>query len=156
MIIKKLILFISLIFSIYINNIFANSKYDAFFITSPFGIQSIISTNDGNFNPKFDINPTLFLLNFGYSYQKNNGSNGYIGLGFGSALEIQYGYGFKTHNNLIRVRSDVPLWLFSGYFKSLKYFSCGIFYEQGLKSEMKSKIFGLSISINTMNLILRD
>ena len=115
------------------------------------GYQCGIGTN-GYVLRGFDSNIILAFLNGGYSNKYNFGSNAYIGVGFGSILQIQYGYAYSQKKDLLRVRTDIPLSLCSG--KGIwRTLTMGLYWEKRVKDPSYSNNFGLSLTIGIMNLI---
>ena len=66
------------------------------------GYQYGIGTN-GYILRGFDANLVIGNINGGYSNKTNFGSNAYIGIGIGSALQIQYGFSYSQRKNLLRL-----------------------------------------------------
>jgi hypothetical protein len=99
----------------------------------------------------FDANVVLGVFNGGYSYKFNFGSNTYWGVGFGSLLELQWGYAHSQRNKLFRIRTDIPLSLSKK--KALRSFAVGAYWEKRLNDNRYSNNFGISLTIGITNLL---
>ena len=116
------------------------------------GYQYGIGTN-GYILRGFDANLVIGNINGGYSNKTNFGSNAYIGVGIGSALQIQYGFSYSQRKNLLRLTSDIPLSIFS-YNKGLwRTLAIGIYWEKRFNDSAYSNNFGISVTVGLMNLI---
>ncbi len=115
------------------------------------GYQYGIGTN-GYILSGFDANLVLMVLNGGYSNKIDFGSNAYIGIGYASILQIQYGFAYSQKKDLLRLRSDLPMHLLGtkGIWRTL---SIGLYWEKRFNDADYSNNFGFSLSIGIMNLI---
>ena len=115
------------------------------------GYQYGIGTN-GYILSGFDANLVLMVLNGGYSNKIDFGPNAYIGIGYASLLQIQYGFAYSQKKDLLRLRSDLPMHLLGtkGIWRTLAF---GLYWEKRFNDSDYSNNFGVSLTIGISNLI---
>lgn len=124
-----------------------SDKTLAMLFNAPIGIQQGYGFNHPHFRTAFDINVTLLVLNAGYNYNSFYKSNAYIGLGVGSLIQLQYGYGFYQKNHMVRIRTDFPLFAITKEKSILDYISVGAYYNYAFKSKRQKSSVGISLCL---------
>ena len=116
---------------------------------SPLSYQGGYDLKASKYYNSLDINITAAYYNLGYNYNSFYGSTAFIGMGFTSIVQLQYGRNFSRKENLIRLRSDIPLCHISFDRKSAwRYLSVGLFWDYTFDNKDKSIAFGFSLSYN--------
>ncbi|WP_320051681.1 hypothetical protein [uncultured Acetobacteroides sp.] len=156
--IKKILILIIVVI-LFDKNAYSHEDENAlmFFINSPIGVQQGFGSKNPNNSLSFDTNITLVIFNLGYNYQDYSGHNGYIGLGIGSAIQVQYGYGFTQKKNLLRIRTDLPLYSFTENKQSpLSFCSLGLYCEKTFDNQDKGLTVGVSVGFNISTLLFLE
>ncbi len=139
-------------FSLFVTNK-AKAHFDPhfmyLFVNMPISYQATYDNHSYLWRSHFDANVTLAFLNAGYNYNDLHKSTAYFGLGMGSIIEVQYGRNFENKYNLIRLRSDIPLYVFSSNTVDIwRFLSVGLFWDYAFEYEDRGANFGLTLSIN--------
>lgn len=100
----------------------------------------------------FDSNIAFAFFNGGFTFRNAIGSNSYVGLGYGTVLQLQYGFCHSLNKNYLRFRSDIPLVFLDN--KYLKPLSIGIYLEGDIKNPPKIPIFGLNFNYSLSSYII--
>lgn len=118
-------------------------------LNSPIGYQLAYDYNTLTLRNQFDANISFIFINGGYNYNGYYGSSMFLGVGAASIIQLQFGHNFKDNYNLIRLRSDIPLHLFtSKTFSPLRFLSVGVFFDHAYDTPIRKNMFGLSVSLN--------
>ena len=128
----------------------------AMLFNSPISYQHGFGLDNHPYRSSFDANINYIILNFAYNYNPEFKSTLFVGLGLGSFLQVQYGYAFSNDKNLIRVRSDIPLYLPFRHTNSLlKYINIGIYYENSFNDIERSNSIGLTFGVSLASFIIK-
>jgi len=127
-----------------------------FLCSNTTGLQQGFGLDDGKAISSFDFNFHVLIGNVGYNYSDYSGHKVFIGVGAMGLFQAQYGYGFTTEEHQIKLRSDIPMTVFTdgntGFGRLLQNLSMGIYYEQPLKSTTDQARIGLTLGLNFMAL----
>ena len=150
--INNKLLFISLLFFVIMSKESKAQWHNGVFslmLNTPISYQLAYDHNSMVFRNQFDINTTFLFLNAGYNYNGYFGSTMFVGIGATSIIQIQYGRNFQDKFDLIRIRSDLPLHLFTSKTLSpLRFISIGIFYDHSFNTPIRTETYGVTCSIN--------
>jgi hypothetical protein len=157
-IIKKKIYLLGLLFaSIITTNVYGHGPEDFSWTTiSTFGLYD---SRNGKILPSLDINSTLMFFNGGLNYKNftyidSNKFTAYLGLGFGSFIQLQAGYSFDGYFS-IRNRYDIPLGLFLDFLDEdhpyLELITISAMIEKYINNPQKNWYFGVGVGFSINN-----
>lgn len=114
----------------------------------PLTVQSGYGFSDEPLRLAVDQNFTFIWVNGGVRYDINYKTDAFIGIGLGSLLQFQFGYSLDEGYSLIRLRSDLPLSVFSSESGIWHDITIGLYADHAFDFIARDASFGLSIGYN--------